>query len=145
MENSDLSIMTNEDIKRELSKEETVKEIAGVPMPTVAAGLLNHELMIEHLKKNTNEPLEFDSLFLADEELRKRFGARIRIMRNFLGLTQAELAEKVGVSKQAIATYETGKREPPFRNLIRLARIFKVSADWLLGEPPPVLDSRMPF
>lgn len=145
MENSDLSIMTNEDIKCKLSEEEIVKEIAGVPMSTVAAGLLNHELMIEHLKKNTNEPLEFDSLFLADEEIRKRFGARIRIMRNFLGLTQAELAEKVGVSKQAITTYETGKREPPFRNLIRLARIFKVSVDWLLGEPPPEFDSRLPF
>lgn len=143
--NSEFSIMSNEEVEEELRKEESVKGLAGVPMQTVATGLLNRELMLEHLKKNTSEPLEFDSLFLSDDERRKRFGARVRIMRNFLGLTQVELAEKIGVSKQAITSYETGKREPPFRNLIRLARTFKVSADWLLGEPPPTFDSRMPF
>ena len=39
---------------------------------------------------------------------------------------------------QAIAAYEKGKREPPFGNLIRLARALNVTADWLIGtEPPP--------
>ena len=139
---SELSAMTNEEIKRELEDAGIAKNIAGVPVPDVASGLLNHELMIEHMKKNTNEPLEFDSLFLSDEERRRRFGARIRIMRNFFGLTQSALAEKIGVSKQTITTYETGRREPPFRNLLALARVFHVTVDWLLGEPPPV---RLPF
>lgn len=36
----------------------------------------------------------------------------IRILRNQAGLTQAELAEKVGLSLNTILNYETGKRDP---------------------------------
>lgn len=96
----------------------------------IATGLLNLEIM----RKYGDAP-EFDSLKLSDEERRKRFGARIKFLRQTLGMKQADLAEKLNVSPQAIAIYETGRREPGLKNLIQLARALDVSADWLLGEP----------
>ena len=115
-------------------------EMKSLPVLAIATSLLEREVMMEHLRKNTGEPLEFDSLCISDEERRKRFGARVRIMRNFLGLTQAELAEKLEITKQALATYETGRREPPFKNLIKLARTFNVTTDWLIGTDPPPME-----
>lgn len=117
-----------------MTNEEFSAKLAEMPMPTIATGLLNLEVMLEHIKKNTGKPLELDSLKLSDEERRQQFGARVRIMRKALGLTQTELAEKLGVTNQAIATYEKGKREPNFRNLLGLSRALNVTIDWLLGN-----------
>lgn len=130
--------LEEKEIQAELDRNS--KEMGELPVLAVATSLLEREVMMEHLRKNTGEPLEFDSLCISDEERRKRFGARVRIMRNFLGLTQAELAEELGITKQALATYETGRREPPFKNLIKLARTFHVTADWLIGTEPPPID-----
>ena len=124
------NFITNEEISRDLN---------GMSPAKVASGLLNLERMLEQLKKGNGEPFESDSLKLSDDALRKDFGARIRIMRKSLGLTQADLAKKIGITKQAITTYETGKREPPFRNLIGLSRALNVTTDWLLGEPPTII------
>ena len=119
------NIVTNEEILRELND---------ISPSRIATGLLNLERMLKNLKKNNEDSMEFDSLKLTDEERRKQFGARIKNMRKSLGLTQADLAKKIGVTKQAITTYETGIREPSFRNLIKLSRALNVTTDWLLGE-----------
>ena len=119
------NIVTNEEILRELND---------ISPSRIATGLLNLERMLKNLKKNNEDSMEFDSLKLSDEERRKDFGARIRIMRKSLGLTQADLAKKIGVTKQVITNYELGLREPPFRNLIGLSRALNVTTDWLLGE-----------
>lgn len=108
-----------------------------LPKPNFTQGLLGTaEILVEHLKKNAGEPLELDSLKISDEERRKRFGIRVKNMRKSLGLTQEELAKKIGTTKAAIATYEIGRSEPPFKNLISLSRALNVTTDWLLGEPP---------
>lgn len=107
------------------------------PLP-YAQRVAEQDIIAEHLKNDTGAMFEFDSLKISNEERRKRFGERIRAIRKSLGLTQENLAEKLGISKQAIVTYETGRREPPFKNLIGLSRVLNVTTDWLLGEPPPV-------
>ena len=119
------NIITNEEILRELND---------ISPSKIATGLLKLERMLKNLKKNNRDSMEFDSLKLSDEERRKQFGARIKSMRKSLGLTQADLAKEIGVTKQAITTYETGIREPSFRNLIKLSRVLNVTTDWLLGE-----------
>ena len=48
------------------------------------------------------------------------------------GYTQEELAQKANISKSCIAMIETGKNEPKASTIIKLANIFKVSADYLL-------------
>lgn len=117
-----------------ISNEEILRELNDISPSRIATGLLNLERMLKNLKKNNDNSTEFDSLKISDEERRKDFGARIRIMRKSLGLTQADLAKKIGVTKQAITTYETGIREPSFKNLIKLSRVLNVTTDWLLGE-----------
>ena len=49
-------------------------------------------------------------------------------------LTQAELADKAGISRSAVAMYERGEREPDFRTLEKLAAILGVNMSALLGE-----------
>lgn len=59
-------------------------------------------------------------------------GNRIRELRTEYGLTQADLAKKVGVSKATITSYESDLRQPSYDVLIKLANIFKVSIDSIL-------------
>ncbi len=117
-----------------IANEEILRELDDISPSRIATGLLKLERMLKNLKNNNVDSMKFDSLKLSDEERRKQFGARIKSMRKSLGLTQADLAKKIGVTKQAITTYETGIREPSFRNLIKLSRALNVTTDWLLGE-----------
>lgn len=59
----------------------------------------------------------------------------LRQLRKLCHLSQAQLGEKVGVSASAIGMYEQGRREPDHEILCRLAEVFGVSTDYLLGEP----------
>ncbi|HRU84181.1 MAG: LexA family protein [Christensenellales bacterium] len=49
------------------------------------------------------------------------------------GLTQAELAAKLGVTQQAVAKWEAGRAFPEPKMILRIAELFSVSADFLLG------------
>lgn len=60
-------------------------------------------------------------------------GERLRQIRMEKELSQAEVAKMLGVSQQAVANYETGLRQPDTLTLTKLAQIFNVSTDWLLG------------
>ncbi|MDO4325146.1 MAG: helix-turn-helix domain-containing protein [bacterium] len=55
-------------------------------------------------------------------------------MRVSSGYTQAEIAEKLGVSRSTIGMYETGAREPDFETLEAIADLFNVDTDYLLGR-----------
>ena len=68
---------------------------------------------------------------------------RIKELRQSKGLTQAELAQKVGVSNQAIHYYENDKREPKMETWQKLADYFGVSVPYLQGLPEPVGKNRL--
>lgn len=55
-------------------------------------------------------------------------------LRSSSGLTQAEMAEKLGISRSTIGMYETGAREPDFETLEKIADFFNVDIDYLLGR-----------
>ena len=61
-------------------------------------------------------------------------GNRIKALREELGLKQEELASKMSVSPSAIGMYETNKREPNDEIKLKLAKLFDVSTDYLLGK-----------
>lgn len=61
------------------------------------------------------------------------FGSNLKTLRLREGWTQAQLAQKLGITKSVISTYETGLRLPSYDILIHIAKIFKVSTDYLLG------------
>lgn len=59
-------------------------------------------------------------------------GKRIKELRTKYNLTQAELAQQVGVTTATITAYECDSRQPSYEVLIKLAYTFKVSIDSLL-------------
>ena len=62
-----------------------------------------------------------------------KFKENIKICRKKLKLTQVELAEKLNTSHATINRYEKGVNEPTFDTLVKLAEIFNVTTDYLLG------------
>lgn len=69
----------------------------------------------------------------ANIRLPESFGDRISFLRKLKGLTQAQLAEKLGISAQAVSKWESGLSCPDIMMLVPLADIFNVSTDMLLG------------
>ena len=57
-------------------------------------------------------------------------------VRKQAGLTQKELAEKMGVDQSAVSFWETGKRFPRGAKLLRLAEVLNCSIDELFGQEP---------
>ena len=61
------------------------------------------------------------------------FGNKLKALRLNDGLTQKQLAEQMKVTKSVISYYELQERYPSPESLIKLAAIFSVSTDYLLG------------
>ena len=61
------------------------------------------------------------------------FGERLRQLRIEKGLSQPQLAERISVTKSVISAYENEIRMPSYDILIKLATLFSVSTDFLLG------------
>ena len=61
------------------------------------------------------------------------FGNTLRTLRTQSNITQAQLAQKLGVTKSVISAYETGLRMPSYDILINISKTFKVSTDYLLN------------
>ena len=59
---------------------------------------------------------------------------RIQELRTERGLTQRELAEKIGVKNYTVANWEQNRTEPSVRDLIDLANFFECSVDYLIGR-----------
>ena len=61
------------------------------------------------------------------------FGEKLKKLRTEAGYTQADLAKRLNISKAVVSYYELQERTPSPDVLIRLADIFRVSSDYLLG------------
>lgn len=66
-------------------------------------------------------------------------GERIRDARRAAGLSQEKLAERVGVTRQAVTKWENGQSAPSTENLLRLAEVLGVPANTLLDTVVPEL------
>ena len=61
------------------------------------------------------------------------FGERIKELRKRSGLSQEQLAQRLGITKGMVSSYETFMRMPSYSILIKIAQMFHVSTDYLLG------------
>ncbi len=61
-------------------------------------------------------------------------GVRIKRLRKRNGMTQSELAARLGISPSAVGMYEQDRREPDSRILGRLCEIFGVTGDYFIGS-----------
>ena len=64
------------------------------------------------------------------------FGARLAKLRADRGLTQVQLAERIGSTQPCISSYETNVEYPPTAVLVAIAKELKVTTDELLGLAP---------
>lgn len=68
-------------------------------------------------------------------------GQRICELRTALGWSQVELAKRLKVAKQTVSNWENDNIQPSIEMLVRLAKLFNVSTDYMLGlEEIPRLD-----
>ena len=58
----------------------------------------------------------------------------IKVLRAQNNLTQEELAQKIGISRQALSNIENGKVEPSGRTVIKIANIFGMPAEQIFFE-----------
>ena len=64
----------------------------------------------------------------------EKFHEKLKVLRKKEGLTQQEVADKIGINRGSYSNWEKGKREPSFENLIKLANILNTTTDYLLGR-----------
>ena len=76
------------------------------------------------------------------------YGEKIKAKRKAIGLSQDDLAEKLGVTRQAVSKWETDRAQPTTSNLRELARVFSVDMAYFIGEddskkeePSPLSDT----
>lgn len=60
-------------------------------------------------------------------------GQRISEIRTSFGWSQVELAKRLKVAKQTVSNWENENIQPSIEMLVRLAKLFNVSTDYLLG------------
>ena len=64
---------------------------------------------------------------------------RIRYLRDKSGLTQTDLANKLGISRSAVNSWEMSLTSPSLANLVEMSKIFKVSLDYLVSASEKLL------
>ncbi|WP_459209487.1 helix-turn-helix transcriptional regulator [Aquimarina rhabdastrellae] len=62
----------------------------------------------------------------------KKIGKNIKVLRNEGNITQSELAEKLGITRQQVANYESGRVTIPLKGMVDMSTIFDVSIDDLI-------------
>lgn len=75
-----------------------------------------------------------------DFELRRAVGERLRSARNKAGFTLERTAERIGVVRNMVALWEMRTSFPSLENLNKLASLYRVSVDWLMGRAESLAD-----
>lgn len=86
--------------------------------------------------KSTNMILAIGILSVDWSVVAVDFGQRLKELRVQAGMTQLQLAQRMGVTKSVVSFYELQERTPSPGILVKLSGIFKVSTDYLLGLDP---------
>ena len=69
-----------------------------------------------------------------DKTISKKIGARIRALREEIGLSQEELAKRLGVSRPTVSQIENSERKITAEELYKLSKIFNISLDDLISQ-----------
>lgn len=69
-----------------------------------------------------------------EDGFNRPFAVRLRLLLENYNISQKDLAERIGVTRQAINTYTLGTTVPDIDRLVQIADFFNVSYDYLLGK-----------
>ncbi len=73
-------------------------------------------------------------LFIKGNNKIMNLNERLKACREKKGYTQTFISEKLDVNKATLSSYESGRRKPDYETLTKLADIYEVSIDYLLGR-----------
>lgn len=86
---------------------------------------------------------------LDSHALAKAIGERLRAFREEHGLSQADVAERTGISREQISRYEAGKTLPTLENFAILVRFMDAGAHWMLfgdsADGKPLVSDRLVY
>lgn len=74
-----------------------------------------------------------EKLFRRPEVLKLKFGERICAVRKSVGKNQKEFSAMLDIPQSTLSAYETDRMQPAIFNLVKIAKTFNVSMDWLCG------------
>jgi transcriptional regulator with XRE-family HTH domain len=74
---------------------------------------------------------------------RRTFGERLRSAREYVGLTQDDVARHLSIPRSALSHSETGQRKVDALELARMAKLYQRPVSWFTGEENP-LDADLP-
>lgn len=69
-----------------------------------------------------------------EEQQRLRLGRRLKDTREYLGLSQQQVAERTGIVRSAVSDIERGVRKVDIMELQKLARLYRLSVSYFLDE-----------
>jgi len=93
-------------------------------------------------KQSENSPTYPKLQIFTNATCRRNTMKRIKEQRKQLGLTQKQLSQQLGIANSTLSTWERGDAAPDYSNLNKLASIFGVSVDYLVGSRNDPLQSR---
>ncbi|SRR5579884_412316 len=76
------------------------------------------------------------------DEKNVAIGKRLRLAREQAGLSQGQVAKKLGLHRPSITETEAGRRKASPQELVELARLYDVSIDWLVNADTDEVDTR---
>ncbi len=97
----------------------------------IVAVLIGVIMLTIYKRNKANSSINTENISI---ETKKSLGEIIKNHRTNLNLSQEFVAESLGVSRQAVSKWETGKAEPSTSNLIALAKLFHVSLEELVTD-----------
>ena len=62
------------------------------------------------------------------------FNEKLLTLRKNAGMSQETLAQRLGVTRQAISKWELGTAMPETKSIVQIAQVFSVTTDYLLGH-----------
>ncbi len=61
-------------------------------------------------------------------------GEKLRNLRTYKKLSLRQVSERLGISVSSLSAYELNEKNPSYKNLLKLARLYGVSCDYLMGN-----------
>lgn len=92
--------------------------------------------MLKNILKNKKFRNFIAKVFMRNYHISMKL-KEFRVMKN---LTQQQIADKLEINQKTYSNYENGRAEPSVQNLIKLAKLFGVSVDALVGNDASLLD-----
>lgn len=70
-------------------------------------------------------------------------GDRLRELRLRMNISQEEVSKQIGITRSAYSHYEINNRQPVYETLKKLAVMFNVSLDYIIGGEAPISDGQV--